>query len=67
MKSRIPLKRNAAIVELSKDHHFGLLLIWKTREGLKKSIEPERISRYVIHFFETELKGHFNEEEVVVH
>jgi len=63
MKSRIPIKRNPAIVELSKDHHFGLLLIWKTREGLKKSIEPERISRYIIHFFETELKTHFKEEE----
>ena len=63
MKRRTPIKRNAAIVELSKDHHFGLLLIWKTREGLKKSIEPERISRYIIHFFETELKTHFKEEE----
>jgi len=63
MKSRTPIKRNAALVQLSKDHHFGLLLIWKTREGLKKSIEPERISRYIIHFFETELKAHFKEEE----
>ena len=63
MKGRTPIKRNAAIVELSQAHHFGLLLIWKTREGLKKSIEPERISRYIIHFFETELKTHFKEEE----
>jgi len=63
MKSRTPIKRNAAIVELSKDHHFGLLLVWKTREGLKRSIEPERIGRYIIHFFETELKTHFKEEE----
>jgi len=63
MKCRTPIKRNAAIVEFSKDHHFGLLLIWKTREGLKKSIEPERISRYIMHFFETELKTHFKEEE----
>ena len=36
-----PLKRHAGLVELSRDHHHGLLLSWKIRQGLKKEIEPE--------------------------
>ena len=66
MENRKPIKRDAAIIELSKDHHFALLLIWKIREGLKKSIEPFRISRYVVHFFDTDLIQHFREEEEIL-
>ena len=63
METKKPIKRNAAIVEFSKDHHFALLLVWKIKEGLNKSIEPSRISKYVIHFFDTDLIHHFKEEE----
>ena len=63
MKAIKPIKRNEAIVALSKDHHFALLLIWKIREGLRNSIAPERISKYVIHFYESDLVGHFKDEE----
>jgi len=63
MKAGKPIKRNEAIVALSKDHHFALLLIWKIREGLRNSIAPERISKYAFHFYETDLVGHFKDEE----
>ncbi len=63
MKINKPIKRHTAIVELSKDHHFALLLVWKIREGFRKSIEAARISKYVVHFFETDLAQHFKEEE----
>ena len=63
MKSNKPIKRHPAIAELSRDHHTGLLLVWKIREGIKKSIEAERIKRYVIYCFDTELEPHFKEEE----
>lgn len=63
METIKPIKRNAAIVEFSKDHHFALLLVWKIREGLKKDIEPSRITKYVIHFFDTDLIPHFKGEE----
>jgi hypothetical protein len=58
-----PIKRHEAIAEFSRDHHFALLLIWKLREGLKNSIENERMKQYAIHFFDTELQLHFKEEE----
>ena len=61
-----PLKRHPAIVSFSRDHHFGLLLVWKIRQGLKKSINPERISKYVAFFFREDLEKHFKEEEMLL-
>jgi hemerythrin-like domain-containing protein len=66
MEINKPIKRNTAIAEFSKDHHFGLLLVWKIREGLKKSIELNRISRYILYFFQDSLIPHFKEEEEIL-
>src|ERR1700693_5601443 len=66
MEVKKPIKRNAAIVEFSKDHHFALLLVWKIREGLRKLVEPERINRYIVHFFDTDLNYHFKDEEEIL-
>lgn len=67
MEKTKPIKRNAAIAEFSRDHHFALLLVWKIKEGLKKSIQSERISKYVLHYFETELMPHFKGEEELLY
>lgn len=58
-----PIKRHPAMVSFSRDHHFGLLLVWKIRQGLKKSIEAGRISKYVLYFFSEDLLKHFEDEE----
>jgi hypothetical protein len=58
-----PIKRDPALVEFSKDHHFGLLLVWKIRHGLRTGIAPVRISRYVSCLFVAELAQHFADEE----
>jgi iron-sulfur cluster repair protein YtfE (RIC family) len=63
MKDQAPLKRHPAIVSFSKDHHFGLLLVWKIRQGLNNTVDPERISNYVTFFFKEDLEKHFKEEE----
>jgi len=63
MKYHMPLKRHQAIVSFSKDHHFGLLLVWKIRHGLNSAVDPRRISNYVIYFFKEDLAKHFREEE----
>jgi hemerythrin-like domain-containing protein len=57
------MKRDINIIPLSRDHHYGLLFSWKVRQGLAKHVEPERIQRYVRHFWEHHLKEHFAEEE----
>lgn len=58
-----PIKRSKALVQFSREHHFGLLLAWKIRKGLKENIEPNRISSYTLFFYESELAAHFEEEE----
>lgn len=63
MNNSKPIKRHHALVSFSKDHHFGLLLGWKIRQGIEKGVAPERISNYVLYFFDNDLKKHFNEEE----
>jgi iron-sulfur cluster repair protein YtfE (RIC family) len=66
MKDQEPIKRHQAIVSFSKDHHFGLLLVWKIRQGLEKAVNAERISKYVVYFFKEDLKKHFREEEQIL-
>lgn len=58
-----PIKRHQAIISFSKDHHFGLLLVWKIRQGIKKGVSTDRISKYVLFFFKEDLVKHFKEEE----
>ena len=63
MTEKRPLKRNKALKPFSIDHHHGLLLSWKIRTGLRKSIDPTRIGNYVKWFFEHHLQPHFELEE----
>ena len=60
------MKRHEALVQLSRDHHFGLLLCWKLKEGLKREVSPDRMEAYIIAFYEQNLKPHFREEEETV-
>jgi iron-sulfur cluster repair protein YtfE (RIC family) len=63
MKEHSPIKRRQALVSFSKDHHFGLLLVWKIRQGLQKAVSAERISNYVLFSFKEDLEKHFKDEE----
>lgn len=58
-----PLKRHPALVPLSQDHHFGLLLSWKIRQGLNRDIDLSRIFNYVEYFVNAHLEVHFQNEE----
>lgn len=58
-----PLRRHDALIKFSREHHFGLLLTWKIRQGIKRNIEAGRISSYALFFFENNLQKHFTEEE----
>ncbi len=62
MKSN-PLKRTEALKSLSRDHHHGLLLCWKIRQGIKQNVEPDRIKKYLDWFWISYLKPHFEIEE----
>ncbi|MGK7397675.1 MAG: hemerythrin domain-containing protein [Candidatus Cyclobacteriaceae bacterium M3_2C_046] len=58
-----PLKRHPALVPLSRDHHFGLLLVWKIKQGFSKNVSPERIRGYTLHAIQQHIKTHFQQEE----
>lgn len=58
-----PIKRSAELAPLSRDHHEGLLFVWKIRQGLKKGVEARLISSYVQWFWENHLQAHFRHEE----
>ena len=58
-----PIKRNKNIVALSRDHHQGLLLCWKIRQGLKLNVELKRIGNYIHFFWKTRMVEHFRKEE----
>lgn len=57
------MKRNINLIELSRDHHHGLLLGWKIKQGLKKQISHQEIFDYVLYFAKQALVPHFQEEE----
>ena len=58
-----PLKRHIALQPVSREHHHGLLLAWKIREGIKKKTDLVRIKKYTNWFWVTHLKPHFEFEE----
>lgn len=57
------MKRNKNLVELSRDHHHGLLLGWKIKQGLKRNVPISELADYVAHFSTAALFPHFKEEE----
>lgn len=63
---RKPLKRHEALKPLSREHHHGLLLCWKIREGIKRKVEARRIKDYADWFRINYLEPHFEAEETYV-
>tara|TARA_R110002012_G_scaffold26086_1_gene85387 strand:- start:1000 stop:1464 length:465 start_codon:yes stop_codon:yes gene_type:complete len=58
-----PIKRHEALKPLSREHHHGLLLCWKIRQGVKKEVEVARIKAYTEWFKIHYLDPHFEVEE----
>lgn len=58
-----PIKRSPALMPLSREHHFDLLLVWKLRQGLAKGVEPARMAAYVNYLYEGMIDTHFSDEE----
>lgn len=66
MAKTTPLKRHPSLRHLSHDHHHGLLLCWKIRQGFKLEVEPDRIKTYCEWFWKNHLQAHFEEEEKLI-
>lgn len=57
------MKRNINLIELSRDHHHGLLLGWKIKQGFKRNVAIGELVKYIDHFAHQALFPHFEEEE----
>ncbi|SMD45995.1 hypothetical protein SAMN00777080_4669 [Aquiflexum balticum DSM 16537] len=66
MTKHKPIKRHLALQALSRDHHQGLLLCFKIRQGIKLGVEEARIKKYCEWFWKEHLAAHFSEEEKFV-
>ncbi len=58
-----PIKRHPSLQPVSREHHFGLLLCWKIRQGFRLNVNPERIKKYTDWFWHNHLMAHFEVEE----
>jgi hemerythrin-like domain-containing protein len=61
-----PIKRSVELTPLSREHHEGLLLVWKVRQGIKNKVAPERMVAYLQWFWQHFFAPHFKQEETVV-
>lgn len=66
METPQPIKRSSELAPLSREHHEGLLFVWKIRQGLKNGTDVNEIARFVQWFWMTDLKRHFQQEETVL-
>lgn len=58
-----PIKRHDALVQFSREHHFGLLLSWKIKQGIAKNIDNKRMAEYILAASDVEILPHFENEE----
>ncbi|TDH27029.1 hemerythrin domain-containing protein [Segetibacter sp. 3557_3] len=63
MKKITPLKRSKHLVVLSRDHHQGLLVVWKLRQGLANHVAADTLLAFLRHEFRHHLEPHFQIEE----
>lgn len=62
-QNKTPIKRSPQLAPLSREHHEGLLFVWKLRQGLAHHIEANRITMFVTWFWQQHLAAHFLKEE----
>lgn len=61
-----PLKRSKELAPLSREHHDGLLFVWKIKQGLANGTSVETLRAYTLWFWDNQIKSHFNDEEKIL-
>jgi hemerythrin-like domain-containing protein len=61
-----PIKRSKQLAPLSREHHDGLMYVWKIREGLKNGTAISKLKQYTIWFWQQHIKPHFYQEEKIL-
>jgi hemerythrin-like domain-containing protein len=58
-----PIKRSSQLQPLSREHHEGLLFVWKIRQGLENRTSMDRLKDYTGWYWRHHIKPHFFQEE----
>jgi hemerythrin-like domain-containing protein len=61
-----PIKRTKELAPLSVEHHDGLMLVWKIRQGLRNGTPISTIADYINWFWKNHLEQHFLDEKNVL-
>lgn len=61
-----PIKRSTQLSGLSREHHEGLLFVWKIKQGIALGISEKRIGDYCAWFWKNHLQTHMQLEETVL-
>jgi hemerythrin-like domain-containing protein len=61
-----PIKRSEQLAPLSREHHDGLLFVWKIRQGIEKKSTLEQMRNYALWFWRHHIKPHFYQEEKIL-
>jgi hemerythrin-like domain-containing protein len=61
-----PIKRSVQLQPLSREHHEGLLFVWKIRQGLNNNTPIEQLEAYTRWYWKHHIKPHFFQEEKVL-
>lgn len=51
---------------LSREHHDGLLFVWKIKQGLENRINLDKLKEYTSWYWRHHIKPHFFQEEKVL-
>ena len=63
MSAPTPIKRSKELAPLSREHHDGLLFVYKIRQGLKLHISKDRIASFCAWNWNSRFDLHFKKEE----
>jgi hemerythrin-like domain-containing protein len=66
MEETKPIKRSKELAPLSREHHDGLLFVWKIKQGLANGTSIETLVNYTRWFWTNHIKPHFKDEEKVL-
>jgi hemerythrin-like domain-containing protein len=66
VKESKPLTRSKQLAPLSREHHDGLLFVWKIRQGLQNKVDYDRLRSYTHWFWQNHMKPHFFQEERIL-
>ena len=66
MEETKPIKRSKELAPLSREHHDGLLFVWKIKQGLANGTPVETLCNYTRWFWLNHIQPHFNVEEKVL-